>query len=226
MKPNPKLFEWKSVGYYAVPSVAAQLKNCDPTTFLCNETQKQQYMKNNASLTENDWRKIMVGYLHVPLSYDHTKKSSLINLDLRVSVWIGLKGPDAPLVLQHQGGPRTADAGPGQAQWSYLKYPVGTVQLEKEYNILGIQQRGMSDDSNLGHWPEPIVLKTFEGVCGKRLEPPVVKEKSYNLRDFTTCPCNLPEGDSEAPEPFPDPEDESPLLRAGTRTVTRRTIGR
>lgn len=196
-------------GYYAVPSVAAQLKNCDPKTFLCNETQKQQYMKNNASLTENDWRKIMVGYLHVPLSYDHTKKSSLINLDLRVSVWIGLKGPDAPLVLQHNGGPRTADAGPVQMQWSFLKSPVGKVQLEKEYNILGIQQRGMSDDSNLVHWPEPIVSKTFEGVCGKRLEPPVVKEKSYNLRDFTTCPCNLPEGDSEAPEPFPDPEDET-----------------
>ena len=205
MKPDPNVFEWQYEGFYAVPSVSESWKTCRPPFGLCNETQKEHYTKLH-DLQESDWRKIKIGYLHVPLSYDHTKESSLIKLDLRVSLWIGSKGPDAPLLLQHNGGPRTADAGPVNMQWSNLKWP-GSVKLDKEYNVIGIQQRGMSDDSPENTWPVPVVSKEFDKVCAPgHLQPP--KKQSYNLRDFTNCPCNLPEDDRKAPEPFPDPEDE------------------
>ena len=53
---------------------------------------------------------------------------------------IGAAGPDAPLLLQHNGGPVTDDYGPLRSGWFGLEKNPLYEGIDQKYTLLGIQQ--------------------------------------------------------------------------------------
>ena len=78
---------------------------------------------------------------------------------------IGASGPDAPLLLQHNGGPAADDYGPLKSGWFGLEKNHLYEGIDQKYTLLGIQQRGMSDSSPGNQWPVKVLTKQFKAVC-------------------------------------------------------------
>ncbi|CAK9085161.1 unnamed protein product [Durusdinium trenchii] len=204
LEPDPEKLQWHYTGYFL--KLTVKLDPGEPLCLwraLCSKEEKDgiiEHHKHDATpVTEDDFWTLKFGYLTVPLDYDNTKPSHEITLSLRVSALIGPAGPHAPLILQHNGGPVSDDLDVLYGVLSkkpdlYNTSP--TSAMVKAYTVIGIQQRGMSSYAGIGNGrfePLPVKSKEFLKVCDGKDLTPAPGKSHYDLRDFTSCECNLPE---------------------------------
>ena len=208
LKPNPDLLEWQVTWYRCTNDQKSECSN------FVDEATKRKIIASGG-LDEDEFFTFKSGYLKVPLDYDDTRPSHKIILELRVSMVMSAQaGPHAALMLQHDGGPGSDDS--GVVLGAYEDFVAGTepssTQVE-QYIVLGIQQRGVSTDGDVAKdfpqiFPDVRTLEINKMCDGTDMEPPL-GQASYNLRDFTSCACKLPEDGFPLPSwPYPDLENE------------------
>lgn len=135
------------------------------------------------------------GKLTVRLSPHPEDKDVTPFLNLSVTVHMPTNVRDPPVIFVHCGGPGSG-----------VECVNNKVMLDNKskarysgYAVVAIDQRGVGSDTN----------PSFECDMKQLKEPPPGKT-SYDISDFTSCPCALPDGTPLVDEAFAnlDPMDE------------------